>query len=121
MSFVQVVNESRKRLLGGKIRVAHSLVARMRGFMFTRPPAQGEGLFLTSCRGVHTYWMRVPLDVLLVNDAGEVVATYPALPPGTRTAIHRAARYALELPSGAITRTGTAIGDRLSWKPVPSA
>jgi uncharacterized protein len=118
MSFVRVVNESRQRVLGGRIRIADSLRARMRGFLFRRPPQTGEGLFLTACRGVHTYWMRYPLDVLLIDEAGNVIAAHAALPPGTRTPLYRSARFALELPTGAIHATGTAVGDRLSWKPV---
>lgn len=118
MSFVRVVNESRQRVLGARIRLAHSLAARMRGFLFRRPPLAGEGLFLAPCRGVHTYWMRFPLDVLLIDEQGTVIGTHPRMPPGSRTPIYRAARYALELPTGAIDATGTAVGDRLTWKPV---
>jgi uncharacterized protein len=118
MSFVQVVNESRKRVLGGRIRVAHTLVSRMRGFIRRKPPAVGEGLFLAPCRMVHTYWMSYPLDVLLIDESGTVVGAHAALPPGHRTPVYRAARFALELPPGCITDSETSIGDRLSWKPV---
>jgi uncharacterized protein len=118
MSFVRVVNESRQRVLGARIRIADSLAARMRGFILRRAPEAGEGLFLTPCRGVHTYWMQFPLDVLFLDDGGNVVATHTDLAPGRRTPIYRAARYALELPPGAIEATGTAVGDRVTWKPV---
>lgn len=120
MSFVRVVNESRQRVLGSRIRMAHSLAARMRGFLFRPPPVAGEGLFLTPCRGVHTYWMTYPLDVLLIDESGTVIASHPHLQPGTRTPIYRAASFALELPAGAINATNTAVGDRLTWRPVSS-
>jgi uncharacterized protein len=118
LSFVRVVNESRQRELGARIRMAHTLPARMRGFILRRPPVAGEGLFLAPCRGVHTYWMRFPLDVLLIDESGHVIAAHADLPPGTRTPIYRSAAFALELPTGAIRGTDTAVGDRLSWKPV---
>ncbi|HSK18065.1 MAG TPA: DUF192 domain-containing protein [Longimicrobiales bacterium] len=118
MSFVRVVNESRQKVLGGRIRLVHSLRARMRGFLFRRAPRAGEGLFLAPCRGVHTYWMRFPLDVILIDETGNVVAAHAGLRPGTRTPIYRAARFALELPAGSIEATDTMVGDRLSWKPV---
>jgi uncharacterized protein len=118
MSFVRVVNESRQRVLGNRIRLAHSLAARMRGFLFRRPPVAGEGLFLAPCKGVHTYWMRFPLDVLLIDGSGKVIGAHPGLPPGTRTPIYRSAHFALELPTGAINATGTTLGDRLTWKPM---
>jgi uncharacterized membrane protein (UPF0127 family) len=118
MSFVRVVNESRRKVLGGRIRLAHSLIERMRGFLFRRAPEVGEGLFLAPCKGVHTYWLRFPLDVILIDDSGNVVAAHAGLLPGTRTPIYRAARFALELPTGSIQATETAVGDRLSWRPV---
>lgn len=118
MSLVRVVNESRQRVLGGRIEVAHSLGSRMRGFILRPEPVAGEGLFLAPCRGVHTYWMSFPLDVLFLDGEGNVVAAHPNVPPGSRTPIYRAAHFALELPTGAIAATGTAVGDRVTWKPV---
>jgi uncharacterized protein len=120
MSFVRVVNESRQKVLGGRIRVAHTLGSRMRGFILSTPPAAGEGLFLAPCRGVHTYWMRFPLDVLFLDEHGGVIAAHAGLAPGRRTPIYRTARFALELPEGAIQSTDTAVGDRLSWRPAGS-
>jgi uncharacterized protein len=117
MSYVRVVNESRQRELGSKVRVAHSLYERMRGYLRRPPPRRGEGIFLAPCRSVHTWWMRYPVDVLLLDEEGRVVATYPEMPPGSITPIYRAAHFALELPKGAITESATKVGDRLTWKP----
>ena len=117
MNHVRVVNESRQCLLGGLIRMADSLPARLRGFLFRRRPVAGEGLLLVPCKGVHMYGMRYPLDVLLIDEAGVVVAAHARLAPGQRTPMYRAAHCALELPEGAIGATRTVVGDRLSWKP----
>jgi hypothetical protein len=116
-NMVRVVNESRHSVLGGSIRMADSLWARLRGFLFQRKPVAGEGLFLTPCKGVHMYGMRFPLDVLIIDRTGLVIAAHPQLAPGRRTPVYPSAQYALELPSGAITETSTRVGDRLSWKP----
>ncbi|HEX6309315.1 MAG TPA: DUF192 domain-containing protein [Longimicrobiales bacterium] len=121
MSYVQVENQSRRSVLGSRIRLADSIALRLRGFLFRRAPAAGEGLFLTPCRGVHMYGMRFALDVLLVDQAGRVVGAHPALSPGRRTPVYRDAEYALELPCGVIAASGTAVGDMLSWKPANEA
>jgi uncharacterized protein len=117
MDYVRVVNETRGRVLGGRIGLADSLGLRLRGFLLRSPPVAGEGLLLAPSRGVHMYGMRFPLDVLLIDQGGEVVGVYPDLPPGARTPIHGSARFALELPTGTIARSGTTVGDRLSWRP----
>jgi uncharacterized membrane protein (UPF0127 family) len=108
-------------MLGSNIRMADTLGARLRGFLFRSQPAVGEGLFLAPCKGVHMYGMRFPLDVLFIDQAGLVVAAHPELSPGQRTPVYRTAMYALELPSGALAESGTSVGDRLSWKPTTSA
>ena len=117
MSFVRVVNETRQSLLGNSIRMADSLAARLRGFLFRRRPVFGEGLFMAPCKGVHMYGMRFSLDVLMLDRGGVVVALHADLPPGQRTPVYPSATYALELPAGAIQATGTVVGDRLTWKP----
>lgn len=121
MDYVRVVNETRGRVLGGRIGLADSLGLRLRGFLLRREPAAGEGLLLAPSRGVHMYGMRFPLDVLFIDHGGEVVAVHPGLPPGARTPVYGSARYALELPNGTIARSGTCIGDRLSWRPATAA
>jgi uncharacterized membrane protein (UPF0127 family) len=120
MRFLRVVNESRHSVLGTRIRMADTLGSRLRGFLLRPKPTAGEGLFLAPCRGIHTYGMRFPLDILLIDDGGTVVAAHPLLEPGNRTPVYRHARFALELPSGAIAATGTLVGDRLSWAPAPA-
>lgn len=117
MRLVRVVNESRQSVLGARIRIADSWPARLRGFLFRAQPEVGEGLMLAPCRGVHMYGMRFPLDVLMIDAAGMVVGAHASLSPGGRTPVYRHARYALELPCGAISATGTAVGDQLSWAP----
>ena len=117
MDVLRVVNESRQSVLGGRIRIADTMRARLRGFLFRGKPASGEGLLLAPCKGVHMYGMRFPLDVLFIDEAGCVIATHANLAPGQRTPMYPTARYALELPVGAIASTETDVGDRLSWKP----
>ena len=117
MDVLRVVNESRQSVLGGRIRMADTMHARLRGFLFRRQPVSGEGLLLAPCKGVHMYGMRFALDVLFIDECGCVIAAHPNLSPGQRTSMYPTARYALELPAGAIADSQTSVGDRLSWKP----
>ena len=66
-------------------------------------------------QGVHMYWMKFAIDVVLVDKEKRVVAVYPDLQPGKRTKMHWSAEYALELPAGALAGTGTDVGDQLEW------
>lgn len=115
MILVRVVNESRQQELGCRVRVAQSLFERLRGWLRRPPPSSGEGLMLSPCQGVQTFWLRYGIDVLMLDQDGQVIALHPELPPGSCTPLYPSASFALELPAGAIASSGTAVGDRLSW------
>lgn len=115
MRRLSVVNRTRERPLGDRIAVADRFWSRLRGMIGRPAPGRGEGLFIAPSRGVHMYGMAYPLDVVLLDEAGCVVAVYSGLEPGRRTEVHREAHYALELPPGTIHRTGTAEGHVLEW------
>jgi uncharacterized protein len=115
MMTIVVLNHTRGCALGGRVRLADTLVNRSRGFLFRAPPALGEGILLSPCKAVHMFGMRFPLDIVFISDDGRVVAVYPNLKPWRSTRFHGSARYALELPAGTIHATRTAVGDSLSW------
>jgi len=112
---VDVRNETRDRRLGGRVGLADGFWTRLRGLLGRPPLEAGSGLLITPSRGVHTWGMRYPLDVLLLDGARRVVAAYRGLGPWRSTSLHREARHALELPAGTIDRTGTLEGDVVTW------
>lgn len=114
---MHVVNDSRGTLLGVHVRLLDNWWTRLRGLLFAPAPTVGHGVILTPCRAVHMYLMRFPLDVVFLDPHGRVVALYPSLTPGARTRVEREAQHALELPEGTIERSGTEIGDRVTWTP----
>lgn len=114
---VLVRNETRSLILGDRVLVANRWWQRLRGLLGRPALEAGEGLLIDPCPAVHTYGMRYAIDVAVLDEEGRVLAAYPALPPGRRTPWRSAARYALEVPEGTLVRTGTAVGDRLSWTP----
>jgi hypothetical protein len=113
---VTVTNATRGSALGARIGVADRAWSRLRGLLGRASLADGEGLLLVPCRSVHMLGMRFPLDVAFIGPDGAVVATYPGLRPGARSAWHRGAHAALELPEGTLLRTGTREGDTLTWQ-----
>lgn len=115
MRYVRVANRTRGAELGARIGLADRWWLRLRGLLARPPLLAGEGLLLLRCRAVHTFGMRFPLDVAILDRDGRVVATYPALPPGRRTRFHRAGAHVLELPAGTLERTRTRERDRLVW------
>ena len=69
------------------------------------------------CRSVHTFGIKRPLDLVLVDRRGRVVAVREQMRPRRFTPLFREAFGVLELPEGTVRRSGTRVGDRVSWRP----
>ena len=72
-----------------------------------------EGLLLPACRSIHTWFMRLPIDVLILDRQGRVLRCLPDLGPWRLIWPHRAAWGCLELSPGAMARAGVRVGDQL--------
>ena len=107
-----LVNATKKTVLSDRCHFANTVLKRMVGLLNRRHLAEGEGLLLDRCYGVHTFGMRFPIDVLFLDKDLHVIRAVKALPP-YRTCIVRKAVYVLELPVGALDLTRTEEGDQI--------
>jgi uncharacterized membrane protein (UPF0127 family) len=108
-------NRTRKAYLATSLVVADSHWSRFRGLMATdagRFPA-GSGLWIVPCRGVHTFGMRFPIDVLYLDSEKRVVHLEHNLRPWRMAPIRLKAATVIEVPCGTLHGTQTGIGDVL--------
>jgi uncharacterized membrane protein (UPF0127 family) len=112
---MQVWNATRGTELGGQVRPADSIWLRFIGLMGRRGLAEGEGLHIVPCSSVHMFFMRFALDLVYLDRSGSAVKLVHALKPW-RLSAARGAQSVLELPAGAIDRSGTAAGDRIELR-----
>ena len=66
MKLVRVVNRTRGAVLAERAELATSHWARFWGLMGRRDLAPGTGMVLQPGGGIHTWFMRIPIDVILV-------------------------------------------------------
>lgn len=111
---LQVTNLTRNTILIDHGRLARNSWTRLKGLIGVRHLAAGDGLLISPCRGVHCMFMAIPIDVLYVDKADQIVAIDEAMQPWAVGKIRRKSRYVLELPAGTVARTGTAVGDQLA-------
>jgi len=72
-----------------------------------------EGVWLTSCRAIHTVGMAYALDVIFVDGSGRVLRTCRNVPPNTLVLRCTRAKAVIELSAGTIDRVAVALGDQL--------
>ncbi len=108
-------NRTRSTYLATELLVARTHWTRFRGLMATdasrfRP---GQGLWIVPCHGVHTFAMRFPIDVLYLDQERVVIHIEESLKPWRMAAIRVLATSVLELPTGTISDSLTALGDQI--------
>jgi hypothetical protein len=116
---LRVKNVTKDKLLADRAERAISFFERFKGLMGRPSLGFGEGLHILKCNSIHTFFMRIPIDVAFLDDAGVIVKQVSALPPWRATSIYRQARTAMELPAGTLTASGTQEGDRLDFEEIP--
>jgi uncharacterized membrane protein (UPF0127 family) len=114
---VCVTNESKRTVLAARAQVANSLWTRLRGLMGSSLLPEGEGLWLTPCTSVHSFFMRYPIDVLFLDARGTVI-TGGTLNPWRMTRWVRNAVGVLEIPKGMMDKTITRPGDKVTIKQI---
>jgi uncharacterized protein len=109
------LNRTRRQYLAIRLAVADSHWSRLRGLIGKTSAdfRDGQGLWITPCRGVHTLGMRFPIDVAYLTRDRIVLHVEHSLAPWRFAPVRLQAASVLELPEHTLRATGTTIGDEL--------
>ncbi|MBV9613262.1 MAG: DUF192 domain-containing protein [Acidobacteriaceae bacterium] len=103
-----------------QIRLAGTSAARRRGLAGIDKLEEGSGLWIAPCEAIHTFGMRIPIDVVFLDGELRVRKLIERLSPA-RISLCITASSVLELPPGAIARSGIRRGERLRFEPCGSS
>ena len=109
-------NVTRGIELATHIRVADSSAARRRGLLDAENLEPGTGLWIVPCEAIHTFGMKVRLDIVFLDKNLKVRKISPDVGP-RRISICLRAHSVLELAAGTASRSGTQPGDQLTCAP----
>jgi uncharacterized membrane protein (UPF0127 family) len=110
-------NLTRGTLLGDAIDLADTSEKRTRGLLKHSELRAGEGLWITPCEGVHTFFMKFAIDLVYIDRKHVVRKTVPNVGPW-RMSMCLPAHSIVELPAGTIAPSATCKGDQLVFEPV---
>lgn len=117
----RVMNVTRNTLLGTDVRVASTFSTRLKGLMGVERLPMGEGLHIVPCTSVHTFFMKIPIDVLFLDANLKVVDVSHAMKAWRMSRIYFDARSVLELPMGVAVGSQTESGDQLRFSEAASS
>lgn len=106
--------------LAERVAVAATRETRRTGLLNHASLPVGEALWIIPSRGVHTFRMRFPIDVLALDGAGVVIDRVVHLKPWRIRLPRRGTAGVLELPAGWLDLTGTELGHRIEFSVSPS-
>ncbi len=110
---IVLYNQRTQKVLAGELKVAHHFLKRLKGLMFTKKFPECGGLIIEPCSGVHTFFMRYSLDVILLDKESHVLYKAIGMPPNKMTPYFRQSHFAVELPGGTLLQQDISPGDEL--------
>jgi uncharacterized membrane protein (UPF0127 family) len=75
--------------------------------------SRGQGLWINPSHGIHTFAMRFPIDAIYLDRDRIVIHIEEELKPWRMAAVRVQASSVLELPTGTIRESLTALGDQV--------
>ncbi len=112
-----LVNKSKKTIISEKELICDSFFCKAVGLMFSFRPKTLFFMFNREQKlGLHMLFVFFPIDVVFMDSMFRVVELKERFLPFTFYNSRAKARYAIELPAGAIKKSRTKVGDTVIFK-----
>ena len=109
---LRVRNLTKNTVLADRADIADTSATRNKGLLKHTGLAEGEGLWIVPCEGVHSFFMKFAIDVVFINKKRVVTKLRPNMVK-SRIAFSVRAHSTLDLPVGMIQKSQTSVGDQL--------
>ncbi|MFH0854910.1 MAG: DUF192 domain-containing protein [Candidatus Omnitrophota bacterium] len=111
---MRLINKTRNTVVAGDVFIAGSPLKRIKGLLGKKSFNKSQALIIKPCNSIHTFFMRFSIDALFMGRDNKVIQTLSGIKPFKFTRIYFQANYVIELPSGAIKDSFTAVGDHIT-------
>jgi uncharacterized membrane protein (UPF0127 family) len=111
---VMTALKKESRVLISRCRVATGFFERFMGLMLRSGIGEDEAILFPRCNSIHMFFMRFPIDVVLVAEDGEVVEVIECLRPWRLILPRSRARHVIEMKSGRSRQLGISAGEKLT-------
>ena len=106
------------QILVTKVRIAKTFFERFSGLMGQKEITIEDVLVFPKCNSVHTFFMRISIDVIFVSAQGVVTQVFSNLNPWRLLLPQKKVAHCIEMPSDEAGKMGISIGDSLSCEGV---
>jgi len=96
------VNKRNKYVVCQKAKFASSFFERLKGLMFSKNLPDCDGLLLSPCNSIHTFFMNYSLDVIFLDNQFKVIKILRGLKPWRLSWIYFRSTQVLEMKAGSL-------------------
>lgn len=112
---MRALNRSSGKELARKLLIAGTAFSRAKGLLGRDALLEGEGLLIRPCKGIHTFFMKFPIDVVFLDKNNRIIETVENIPPHRMTNVLFLATSAIELPAGTVLASESAVGNEVAF------
>ena len=114
----KVVNKRTGKIVGTEVAEAIGPWQSFKGLMLRKSMPEGHGLVFRPAKGIHTQFMRFPIDLVFLDKTDRVVKVHPSMRPWRFDFTNAAG--VIEFNAGAAAKYDIQPGDQLVFKPASS-
>ena len=111
--FHTVTNTSSGQIIATRVKIAEDFKSRSVGLLNRSSLDEDEGLLISPCNSIHTFFMKFPIDIVFLDKKGVVVRTIENMVPSRMACSMLKAFDTLELVAGKLKKTPVKVGDLL--------
>ncbi|MGI6705389.1 MAG: DUF192 domain-containing protein [Clostridia bacterium] len=111
---MKIIDVTSGKIIGDRIQLANRFLPRLKGLMFRDHLDPGEGILLYPCNSIHMFFMKIPLDILFLDEDMVVLKQINGIKPWQISTIVKNAKYVLELGYGSFQPNDRLEGHQLS-------
>ncbi|RTE11207.1 DUF192 domain-containing protein [Paenibacillus whitsoniae] len=99
---MKIIIKDSNFILADQVQFADTFMSRFKGWMGKTEIFEGEALVIEPCNSIHTFFMKLPIDVIFLNKKNEIVFYQEGMRPYKISSIISDAQKVIELRIGKI-------------------
>ncbi len=113
---MEILNTTKNTVIADRVAVADTSLSKMVGLLNRATFKEGEALVIPSCRAIHMFFMKFPIDAIFVDKENHVVGCVSGIRPFSLSPVFWQASFVIEVPVGTIETSKTKEGDLIALK-----
>ncbi|MGE5329069.1 MAG: DUF192 domain-containing protein [Deltaproteobacteria bacterium] len=112
---MKVINKTKNTIICESCGWADTLYTRAKGLLGRKSIADDEGLVITGCRSIHSFFMKFPICAIFIDKNNKVVKVLENFKVNRLSGYYIKADKVIELPPWKAKNTFTSIGDIIEF------